>query len=85
MGPFDRDVETQYLCHFAWCIARLVAPVQKLVQHILFLQVDKLSGGSLQKKIILILVHFLFSQIIVQNRLSLSVGLEIGEGGCIKA
>ena len=51
MGRFDQDVETQFLCHFAWCIARLVAPVQKLVQQIFFLQVDKLSGGSLQKKL----------------------------------
>ena len=51
MGPFDQDVETQFLCHFAWCIARLVAPVQKLVQQIFFLQVDKLSGGSLPKKL----------------------------------
>ena len=43
MGRFDQGVETQ--CQFAWCIARLVALVQKLVQ-----QIDKLSGGSLQKK-----------------------------------
>ena len=51
MGRFDEDVETQLLGHFAWCIARLVAPVQKIVKQILFLQVDQLSGGSLQKKI----------------------------------
>ena len=46
MGRFDQDVETQFLGHFAWCIARLVAPVQKLIQQIFFLQVDKLSGHS---------------------------------------
>ena len=36
MGRFDQGVETQFLCHFVWCIARLVAPVQKLVQQIFF-------------------------------------------------
>ena len=30
MGRFDQGVETQFLCHFTWCIARLVAPVKKL-------------------------------------------------------
>ena len=55
MGRFDHGVETHFLCHFARCIARLVAPVQKHVQQIFFLQVDQLSGS-----IILILVHFYF-------------------------
>ena len=36
MGRFDQGVETQFLCHFAWCIARLVAPVQKLIQQLFF-------------------------------------------------
>ena len=51
MGRFNQGVETQFLCHFAWCIARLVVPVQKIVQQILFLQVDEGSGGSLQKTV----------------------------------
>ena len=57
-------METQFLGHFAWCIARLVAPMQNFVQQILFLQVDNLSGCSLQK-----IGAFFLLQIFVQNRL----------------
>ena len=51
MGRFDKGVETQFLSHYAWCIARLVVPLQNFVQQILFLQVDNLSGCSLQTKL----------------------------------
>ena len=51
MGRFDKGVETQFLRHFVWCIARLAAPVQNFVEQILFLQVDMLNGCSLQKKL----------------------------------
>ena len=61
MGRFDQGVETQFLYHLAWCITRLVAPVQKLVQQIFFLLVDKLSGGSLQKNNIDISALFIFA------------------------
>ena len=51
MGRFNQGVETQFLCRFSWYIARLVAPVQKLVQQIFLVQNDKLSGGSIQKQL----------------------------------
>ena len=47
MGRYDQDVETHVLGHFAWCIARLIAPEQKFVNKYFFLQILKLSGGSL--------------------------------------
>ena len=83
MGQFDQGVETQLLCHFAWCIARLVAPVQKLIQQIFFLQVDKLSGGSLQKNYINNSAFFIFANNCSKQALSLS--LETGECGYIEA
>ena len=64
MGRFDQGGETHFVCHFAWCIGRLVAPVQNCLQQILFVQVDKLSGCSLQKNYINIGAFFI-SQIII--------------------
>ena len=52
MGRYNQGEETHFLGLFAWCIAKLVAPKQKLVQQIFVLQILKLSGASLQKKII---------------------------------
>ena len=51
MGQYYQGVETHFLGHFTWCIARLVAPEQKLVQQIFCLLILKLSGGSLQNKL----------------------------------
>ena len=51
MVRFYQSVETEFLCNFAWCIARPLALVQKPLQQIFLLQVDKLSGGSLQKQL----------------------------------
>ena len=47
MGQFYQGVETLFLGHFAWCIARLVASEQKMVQQIFFLKILKLSGESI--------------------------------------
>ena len=60
-GRYYQSVETHFLGHFTWCIARLVAPEQKLVQQIFFLEIVKLRDASLQKKW-LSLVQNLLSQ-----------------------
>ena len=51
MGRYYQGVETHFLGHFAWCIARLVAPEQKLEKQIFFWKILKLSGGSLRNKL----------------------------------
>ena len=48
ISRFNQRVETIFLCHFTWSIARLVAPVQKLAQKV-FLHIVKLSCADLQK------------------------------------
>ena len=58
MGQLKLTGETLFLCHFAWCIARLVAPEQKLVK-IFFLQIIKLIGASLQKKLLRLMQNLL--------------------------
>ena len=73
MGRYYQDVETHFLGNFAWCIARPIAPEQKLVQQIFFLQIVKQSV----KQNILILVYFYFRKNC--SKQALSVGLETGE------
>ena len=82
MGRYNQGEETHFLGLFAWCIAKLVAPEQKLVQQIFFLLILKLSGGSLHKKLILVLSLFLKKK---NSKQALSVNLETGECGCIEA
>ena len=36
MGRYYQDVETHFLGHFAWCIARLIAPEQNIVNNFFF-------------------------------------------------
>ena len=47
MGGLKLTGETLFLCHFAWCIARLLVPKLRLVWNIFFLQNLKLSGRSM--------------------------------------
>ena len=67
MGRLTLTGETLFSGHFAWCIARLVAPERKLVQWIWFVQILKLNKKSLHM-CTLSAVDWIWSQKICQNR-----------------
>ena len=50
MGRYYQGVETHIMCHFAWCIARLVTPEQKLVQQFFFFANFKAKWCEFAKK-----------------------------------
>ena len=54
MGRYYQGVKTHFLCQFAWCIARLVAPELKTGTTNICFQILKLSGASFEKNIVAI-------------------------------